>query len=65
MNELAQAKIRIQNKQPLPTLDQATRQICINRLALYDGNKSLTAKSLGISRSTFYRWLEYWEVIVK
>lgn len=40
------------------TLDELEQRVIRARLALYDGNVAATAKSLGLSRSAFYRRLE-------
>ncbi len=53
------------NPKPLPTLEQIKMKVCIERLKFYSGNKSLAAKSLGIGRSTFYSWIDYWETFHK
>ncbi|MDY6983017.1 MAG: sigma-54 dependent transcriptional regulator, partial [Pseudomonadota bacterium] len=40
------------------TLDELEQRVVRTRLALYDGNVAAAAKSLGLSRSAFYRRLE-------
>lgn len=40
------------------TLDELEQHVIRARLALFDGNVAATAKSLGLSRSAFYRRLE-------
>jgi DNA-binding NtrC family response regulator len=42
-------------KAPELSLDEIEKQTIISRLAQYDGNVSETAKSLGLSRSGYYR----------
>ena len=45
-------------EQDLRTLDEIDSQVIQKRLAHFDGNALQTAKSLGLSRSAFYRRLE-------
>ncbi len=44
-------------KQPIKSLKELERQAINEALLLCNGNKSLAAKRLGISRKTFYKWL--------
>ncbi len=44
-------------EQPIKSLKELERQAINEALLLCNGNKSLAAKRLGISRKTFYKWL--------
>lgn len=43
------------------TLEHIERQVIINRLAYFNGSKTLAAKSLGVSEKTIYNKLEEYE----
>jgi len=47
---------------PELTLDELERKALINRLEVYRGNATKTAKSLGLSRSGYYRRLSKYEL---
>jgi len=44
------------------TLDEIEKQALVQRLKLYRGNATDTAKSLGLSRSGYYRRLTKYEL---
>ncbi len=48
----------------VPTLKEAQKILILKALRVYRGNKSKAAKSLGISRKRFYRWLEEYHIPV-
>ena len=48
---------RFTEDQTLPTLDQLTDELIDESVRRHDGNLSLAAKALGISRQTLYRRL--------
>ena len=50
------------SSEPEPTLDKTEKELVLERLKAYGGNKSKTAKSLGISLRTLYYKLEEWRV---
>lgn len=43
------------------TLDAIEKQVILNRLAHYEGDKVITAKSLGVTERTIYNKLEIYE----
>jgi Nif-specific regulatory protein len=45
-----------------PTLETTERQLIIERLRLYNGDKTKVAKSLGISLRTLYNKLKEWKI---
>ena len=47
-----------EDDEPLPTLEEAERQLISEALKQFDGNRRKTAKALGISERTLYRKLK-------
>jgi transcriptional regulator with PAS, ATPase and Fis domain len=47
----------LEEEKPIKSLKELERQAINEALLVCNGNKSLAAKRLGISRKTFYKWL--------
>jgi transcriptional regulator of acetoin/glycerol metabolism len=47
---------------PADSLSDAIRRHVVQVLAKHSGNRQRTARALGVSRATLYKWLKDWNL---
>ena len=50
------------NRHGFPTLDQWTKNTIVTRLKYFKGHVGKTAISLGVGRSTLYKWINKYKI---